>query len=814
MQIKGRLTKYPLVLSLSALALLSGCGGGGSGNGTPDTATDVTPAGHTVSNNVANDRAASLVAQMTLAQKIALVHGHGAPNMALTYSGLNYPEVAGAYSEAVAYIPDIPALGIPANNMVDTASGVMVTGLNATALPSTVGLASSWNPKLAYQYGRRIGIETRVLGFATSLGGGINLIRDPRNGRGFEYMGEDPILAGEMAAQRTIGIQNQQVMATIKHMGFNDYETNRYVANSVVDEQTMRETELLGFEIAVKKSAPSYIMCAFNQLNGTYSCENDDLLNGILKKDWGYQGMVVSDWGATASTITAANHGLDEEEPSQDSDDTEVPTMVQMLMGGPFFINALSEAVVAGDVPMSRLDDMVLRKVRTMIAVGLLDNPPTRGVVDETAGEADAKQVADQSLVLLKNAVPSDSADNRPLLPLNKQGVQRIAVIGMFADAGVLSGGGSGGNAPLVENQVQGCGQLPISPYPSCPNFIGVAPLTAIQAEFPHATVTYADGTDTAKAVADAQAADITLVFGGQWLSEGSDKPDLHLDNPNTDTSGIFTYDQDALIEAVAAEAKRTVVILETGGPVVMPWLSQVDAVLEAWYPGVNGAYSIADILSGDVNPSGKLPVTFPQSVDDLVQPNLPTNLGDMLGTGVLFRSMAHYLIPALGQETYDALRTVNFDEKLVSNGYKWMDANHLTPLFPFGYGLSYSSFSYSGASAAVSDADNVTVTFTISNTSNLAGDEIGQVYATLPANVPGHTQPPKKLVGWARVSLAGGASKEVSVVIPKKYLSTWDAQTSHSWVLTPGAYTFTISDSADTDASTNTLTTRLEIAG
>lgn len=806
----GRRTK--LASLISTLLLLSACGGGGSGTST-STTTDATPAGHTVSDNEADRRAASLVAQMTLAQKISMVHGHGAPNMALTYTGLNYPEVEGAYVEAVAYIPGIEALGIPDNNMVDTASGVMVNGLDATALPSTVGLASSWNTELAHLYGRRIGIETRALGFSTALGGGINLIRDPRNGRGFEYMGEDPILAGELVAQRTIGVQSQQVMSTIKHLAFNDYETNRYISNSVVDEQTMRETELLGFEIGITKSAPSYIMCAFNQLNGVYACENEDLLTNILKQEWGYQGMVVSDWGATASTINAANHGLDEEEPSQDSDDTEVPAMVQMLMGGPYFINALSEAVTSGQVPMSRLNDMVFRKVRTMIAIGIVDNPPTRTVIDETAGEADAKTVADQSMVLLKNAVAQNSADNAKLLPLSNHNITSIAVVGMYADSGVLSGGGSGGNAPLVDNQVQGdCGQLPISPYPSCPNFIGVSPLAALKAEFPKAAITYVDGTDTNAAIAAAQAADVTIVFGGQWLSEGTDRTDLNLDSPATDSSGIFTYDQNALIEAVAPKAKRTVVVLENGGPVVMPWLSQVDAVLEAWYPGVRGANAIADILSGDVNPSGKLPVTFPASVNDLVQPTLPTNLGSFLGSPVLFRSMAGYIIGALGQETYDALRTVNYSEKLAWNGYKWMDANGLTPLFPFGYGLSYSSFDYSNAAATVGSDDTVAVSFTLTNSSDVAGTEIAQVYATLPSNVPGHPQPPKKLVGWSRVELAAGESKTVTVNVPRKYLSTWDAETTKSWVLTPGTFTFTISDSADT-SSANTLTTSVAIA-
>lgn len=800
------------MVSLSFLTTLTACGGGGGPSDTAvDTNTGNDDLGGTVVTNDPDKRADSIIDQMTLSQKVSLVHGYGAPNAATSYSYIGYPVVQDAFAESVGFIRGIPQLGIPDNNMIDASNGLNVPNKNATSLPSTVGLAASWNKDLAYKYGRRIGAETRALGFATALGGGINLIREPRNGRGFEFMGEDPILTGELAAERTLGTQSEHVIGTIKHFAFNDYDTNRYVANMIVDEQTMHETELLAFEIAIKKGKPGYVMCSFNQVNGTYACGNKHLIQDILKDDWGFKGIVLSDWGATPSTVDAANAGMDEEQPGQMTDDTEVPQMMKMLMGGPFYINALKTAVNDNEVPMSRLNDMVHRKLRTMISVGLLDNPPQRTSIDEAAGEKDAKLIADQSIVMLKNAVPNNGEDDAPILPLAKNTTQSIAVIGMYADSGVLSGGGSGGNSALIENQVQGCGQLPISPYPSCPNFIGVAPLNAIKAEFPNATVTYLDGKDVNAAVAAAKQADVTILFGGQWQSEGSEKQTLNLDSPTTDSSGIMDYDQDALFASVAQQAKRTVVVLETGGPVVMPWLADVDSVLEAWYPGVRGGSAIADILSGDVNPSAKLPMAFPASVADVPQPDLPTDLGAATGMGWMPRSLEGMVKRSMGEEQYEAMRAITYTEKLAWNGYKWMDENNITPLFPFGFGLSYSTFDYSGIYASADAQDNVTVTFNITNTSNVDGAEVAQVYVSLPDNVPGNKQPPKKLVGWSRVELSAGETKAVTVNVPKKYISTWDARNTHSWILTPGTYTFIVNDSAANE-SPNKLSTIVQI--
>ncbi len=801
---------------LSITALLYGCGGSGSSSGA-NTSTDTSiPAGHSVSDAEADSRANSMLAQLTLAQKIDIVHGHGSPVGQLGYIGLNYPSVPGAMDLAVGYVPGIDAIGLPENNMVDASSGVTAEGLQATSLPATVALASTWSPDIAYAYGSRIGLEARTLGFTTALGGGVNLIRDPRNGRGFEYLGEDPILAGELAAKRTIGVQENKILSTIKHFAFNDIETNRMIGNSVVDEQTMRETELLAFEIAITKGKPAYVMCAFNQVNGQYACENDYLLNQVLKGEWGYQGMVMSDWGAQSSTIDAALNGLDEEQPGQDKQDTEIPYFMSLYMGGPWFIDDLADAVTNGDVPLSRLNDMVFRKIRSMIAMGVVDEPPQApGDINESAGNVDAKAFADASIILLQNKVPANAEQTSKVLPAKAAEINSIVVVGNHADKGVLSGGGSGGAAPLIENQVDECGQLPISPYPSCPTYIGVSPLTAIEEEYPNATVTYFEG-DDADAAADAAAnADLTLIFAGAWFSEGTDNADMKLSSPANNDTGVYTYDQDALIATVAAKAKRSVVVLETGQPVLMPWVDKVDGIINAWYPGVRGAYAIADIISGDVNPSAKLPVTFPKAESDLVATSLPTNLGTFLGATVSIKSLAsyikYYVDLYLGDGAYDYLRQVFYTEKLAWNGYKWMDKNNIEPLFAFGHGLSYSTFTYSDVSASETSDGDVDVSFTIANTSDIDGTEIAEVYVSLPDNVPGNEQPPKRLAGFSRVSINAHDSSKVTVSIPRKYISTWDVD-SQAWITTSGSYTFTVADTSALADTTNVLTTSITI--
>ncbi|WP_246088913.1 beta-glucosidase family protein [Paraburkholderia guartelaensis] len=707
----------------------------------------------------ADRRAAVLVSQLTLDEKIQLVHGTGIPTVGL---GGPFP----SWVQGAGYIPSVSRLGIPPLATADSAGGVNVQNAHTTAFPAPIGLASSWDVALAGAYGARIARELRVLGYAEGLGGGVNLAREPRDGRTFEYMGEDPVLTGTMSAARTMGTQSQDVIATVKHYAMNDQETNRMTSNSVVDERTMRETELLAFEIAVREGHPGNVMCSYNLVNGVYACQNPELLTTILKKEWGFKGKVQSDWTANHSTVASAMAGLDEEQPG------DLGTAGAGFGIQSYFSSALKAAVQAGSVPVSRLNDMVFRKLRTMIALGVMDNPPTPGgSVDQTAGNRDALTVAHESIVLLKNG--SASGSNQPVLPLAANGLHSIVVIGGHADVGVMSGGGSGGVPAADGNAVSGC-QSGNPLLSSCATWYKSSPYNAIKAKAPQATVTYFDGTNAAAAASAAGNADVAIVFATQWESEGTDLANLSLPDNKADPSNQL-YDQNALINAVAAKAKRIIVVLENGSPVTMPWLDSVHGVVEAWYPGVQGGQAIADILFGDVNPSAKLPITFPRQEADLPQPTIdPNNLNVVYSEGLLM-------------------------------GYRWYDAKNIDPLFPFGYGLSYTTFSYSGLRTHADQGGNVIATFTVANTGSRAGAEVAQVYATLP---PGLGEPPQRLVGWAKVALRPGQSQQVSVVIPARRLATWNV-TTHSWQVHGGSY---VIRAASSSRDTNALSARVAV--
>jgi beta-glucosidase len=792
-----------------AMLLMAGCGGGGASSATNDSQT-VASTGQLTADQIADDRANKILATMSLSQKIQMVHGVGYVSLDGTTLGYGYNMKPAGVLPGAGAIMGLPELGIPTLNLVDASSGVNMVNSNATSLPSTIAVAASWDTSLSELFGRRIGIEARALGFAEALGGGINLARDPRDGRTFENLGEDPILAGEIVAGRTIGVQANQVISTVKHFAFNNYETNRYISNSVIDEQSMRETELLGFEIGIQKGKPGNVMCAFNQVNGSYSCEHTQML-GWLKNEWGYRGIVQSDWGANNSTVASANAGLDEEQPSQTSDDQKVPDLMKFIVGTPYYINALTSAVASGAVPMARLDDMVRRKLRTMIQLGIMDKPPAAGgTVDEVNGNLDALKVARESMVLLQNRTAS--GDAAPVLPLSASLVKTIAVIGGHADKGVLAGGGSGGNAPVNGTADTSCPAPPDALFGTCANWYHSVPLDEIRKKYPAAMVTFYSGLDAAAAAEGAAKADVAIVFATAFEGEGRDLPTLALPSPSIDANNA-QYDQDALISAVAAKAKRTVVVLETGGPVLMPWLSQVHAVLEAWYPGIRGAQAIADILSGDVNPSGKLPVTFPVRDADLPQPVLPTDIASMIGLPVAPRSLVPTFAAQMGADALAYLRSVNYAEKLWV-GYKWYDAKQIKPLFPFGHGLSYTTFDYAATKVSADADQNVTVSFKLTNSGTRAGSEVAQVYVALPAGTPGNPQPPKRLVGWKKVTLNAGQSTDVSIQVPAKYLSYWDAADKHRWVLQAGAYRFSVSPSSAMSVEANPLTQKITLAG
>ena len=664
-------------------------------------------------------RADMVIAEMTLGEKIQMVHGTG---WGALRPGAPIPPGS---NEGAGFVPGIERLGIPAINMADSAVGVRMAAVEsryATLLPSALGAAASFDPEAAYLYGSVIGRELRDQGFNMSIGGGVDLIREPRNGRNFEYTGEDPILAGTMAGQLMKGLQAQQVMGDIKHYAFNDQETGRNILNVTLDKRSMRETDLLAFQIAVKIAQPAGVMCAYNKVDGDYSCENDYLLNQVLKKEWGFQGWVLSDWGGTHSTTKAALNGLDQEMP-----------------GGDFFGAPLEKAVDSREVPEARLNDMVHRILRSMFACGVIDNPPVRSVTDPFQGLEDAQHIAEESIVLLKN--------DGDLLPLDAARVTSIALIGSHADVGVLSGGGSAqvdppGGDPVTHKKGGSPWMHPVW-FPS-------SPLKYIRAKAPQATVQYDDGADPAAAAKLAKASQVAIVFVNQFMSEGRDAATLGLPD-----------NQDALVSAVAAANPHTIVVIESGGPVSMPWVGNVNGVLEAWYPGIGGAQALAAILFGDVNPSARLPVTFAKSDADLPHPEVP---------GIDLK-------PPNRPPPFD----VNYTEGL-KVGYKWFEAEHKQPLFPFGYGLSYTTYAYSALKA---DANTRTVSFTVTNTGRRAGAEVAQVYVTLPSAAG---EPFKRLIAWERVQLKAGESKTVTLPLDPLYLSIFNAG-KDGWELVAGDY-------------------------
>ncbi|MBZ5655058.1 MAG: glycoside hydrolase family 3 C-terminal domain-containing protein [Acidobacteriia bacterium] len=679
----------------------------------------------------ADERADLLLQQMTLDEKIQLLHG----SMAFDFPKYPRPERA---LGGDGFVPGIARLGIPDLNLIGAGVGVTNLGKRpngqSTPLPSSLAETATWNPRLAYEFGTVIGKETRDQGFNVSLGGGNDILREARNGRNFEYHGEDPVLAGKIIGPELKAIQDQNVIADIKHYAVNCQETDRMGVSSNLDKRALRELDLLAFEIGIQESGVGTVMCAYNRVNGIYSCENDYLLNQVLKKDWGFPGWVMSDWGATHSTVNAALAGLDQE-----------------FYESKFFSAPLKHAVEKGEVPSSRIDDMVHRILRTMFAVGVIDHSPVVQPIDVKGGAAVAQRVEEEGVVLLKNA------SNQ--LPLSKSSIHSIAVIGSHADVGVISGGGSAQVDPVGGNA------FPTPPPPGPLGFLSVvvwdpsSPLRAIRSKAPSAKVEYNEGADPASAAKLARASDVAIVFANQHTHENADLPNLSLPD-----------NQDTLIKQVAAANAHTIVVLETGDPVLMPWLDQVSAVLEAWYPGARGGDAIANILFGDVNPSGKLPISFPKSEADLPHATIPAPSTPPK------EPTEEELNPP------PALIDANYTEGL-KVGYRWFDAENKEPLFPFGFGLSYTSFAYS--ELKITSGSQPQVSFRLKNTGSRAGAETAQLYLGLP---PSAGEPPKRLVAWKKVQLAPDKEETVTLKLDPRLMSIFNVE-KNDWELVPGDY-------------------------
>jgi beta-glucosidase len=660
---------------------------------------------------------------MNQEQKMQLIFGYFAKDL----ESENYHTPALARPFSAGYIPGIESLCIPSQWQTDAGVGVATQITNTprerVALPSGIATAATWNPKLAYAGGKMIGHEARISGFNVQLAGGINLAREARNGRNFEYAGEDPLLAGIMVGEEIRGIQSNHIISTIKHFAINNQETDRTTVDALIDPAAARVSDLLAFQLAIEKGDPGSVMCSYNIVNHVYACENEWLLNDVLKTSWKYQGYVMSDWGAAHSAIQAANSGLDQE--------SGFPFDKQ-----PFFQDPLSQALKAGLVSQQRLDDMVSRILRQMFAKGLFDDPVTSDLSEQIDYLADGKisqADAEEAMVLLKN--------KNALLPL-QLGAKRIAIIGGHADVGVLSGGGSSQVYPVggspVANEGPGAFPGPKVFYPSS--------MLNVLRQKNSGPITYVSGRNLSEAVTLAEQSDTVIVFATQWTAESLDAGSLSLPDG-----------QDELISAVAKTNPHTVVVLETGGAVTMPWLNQVGAVLEAWYPGTRGGEAIARVLIGEVNPSGHLPVSFPAAESQLPRAKIES-------TGL-----------------------VDYNIEGAAVGYKWFDSRGLTPLFPFGYGLSYTSFKYSNLKLAKGQ-----IQFQMKNQGGRAGHAVAQVYVSGPKA----WEAPKRLVGWRKLALAPGEKSMGHFKIDPRLLAIFDSKVN-KWKILAGDYSFTLAESA-----------------
>lgn len=662
----------------------------------------------------------SLIAQMTLEEKAGLC------------SGLDFWHLKG-----------IERLGIPSIMVTDGPHGLRKQaadadhlGLNesvpATCFPSAVGLASTWNRELTRQVGEALGQECQAENVAVLLGPGANIKRSPLCGRNFEYFSEDPYLSSQMAASHIRGVQSQGVGTSLKHFAANNQEHRRMSTDAVVDERTLREIYLASFEHAVRDAQPWTVMCAYNRVNGEYASEHEELLTGVLRDEWGFEGIVVSDWGAVNERVKALEAGLELEMPSSSG------------LGEQKIIAAVQNGTLAE----AKLDQAVERLLNIIFKA--VDEQRENAVYDQEAHHQLAKEVAMESMVLLKN-------EDR-LLPLTKQG--KIAVIGTLATKPRYQGGGSSHILPtkldnVFEEIVQAAGGAEVF-------FAEGYPLEhdEIDAEL------------MAKAKETAQNADVAVLFIGlpdRYESEGYDRE--HLSIPQN---------QIALIEAVASVQPNLVAVLSNGAPIEMPWLPKVKAVLEGYLGGQALGGAIASLLFGDANPSGKLAETFPMKLSD---------------------NPSYLNFPGDGDK-------VEYKEGIFV-GYRYYDAKEIEPLFPFGHGLSYTEFSYRDMSISakeIADSDTVKISVFVKNTGKTAGKEIVQLYVRdIQSSV---TRPEKELKGFEKISLKPGEEKKVTFTLDKRSFAYYNVELK-DWHVETGEFEILIGKSSREIVLRDTLLVR-----
>jgi beta-glucosidase len=683
-----------------------------------------------------------LIPRLTLDEKIGLVHANG-----LFRSG------------------GVERLGIPYLWTDDGPQGVREeVGLNswnaagrtddfATALPPGLTIAATWNPALAEEAGKVIGEEACARGKNVLLGPGVNIVRTPLCGRNYDYYGEDPWLSGRIAVGYIRGLQEEDTVACVKHFALNNQETQRGSVSVEADERTLREIYLPAFEAGIKEGGAMAVMSAYNKFRGVYCSQNDYLLNQVLRKEWGFKGGVISDWGGTHETAGAGTVGVDLEMGSR-------PPYNKFFLG-----DAYEAGIKAGTYPLSTLDDKVRRDLRMLFASGAVDGRKP-GSINTPAHLEVARRMAEEGIVLLK--------DEGSVLPIDLGKVRSIAVIGENAVRKFAAGAGSAGVKAFRETTAlegilaragkaanvtysQGYRQPEVH-FAAKADIAGVRKMELTEAS-PEEAKDMAD-----RAVAAARGADLVIFVGG--LShragaddEGTDRRDLALPAHQAD-----------LITQVIAANPRTIVVLINGSPVDMdPWLAKVPGVLEAWYGGSEAGTGLAAVLFGDVSPSGKLPCSFPRSLADT-----PAAQG--------------------GPRAYPGVDgVVHYDEGLFV-GYRWYDTRKIEPLFPFGYGLSYTTFGYANLRVTPTGPDTAHVDCDITNTGTRAGAEVVQLYVR--PGKEGVERPEKELKAFAKVSLAPGETKTVGMELNARSFAYYSPE-KHAWAVEAGTFGIMVGSSS-----------------
>ncbi len=692
-------------------------------------------------------------------------------------------KVAMTHAQSKFSSPGVPRLGIPEVWCTDGPHGIRPevlwdewdqagwTNDSCTAFPALSCLAATWDREMSLLFGRSIGQEARYRKKDILLGPGINIARTPLNGRNFEYMGEDPFLAGQMVVPYVRGVQENGVAACVKHFAVNNQETRRTATNSVVDDRTLYEIYLPAFKAAVKEGGAWAVMGSYNLYNGQFNCHNKRLLKDILKGEWGFDGVVVSDWGGCRDTDEAITNGLD----------MEYGTWTNGLRGAAsdsyrnyHLADPYLERLADGRADTRDLDDKASRILRTIFRTSMSSEAHWGSFNSPEHYEA-ARRIAAAGTVLLKNG---------GALPLKVPAGGRLVVLGENAIKKMVVGGGSSNLKTKYE----------------------ITPLEALQEAFPDATVewerayvgdtsTSYNKVDTGQDLSDPRSfeqllsdaldkvrgADAAVFIGG--LNKSANQ-----DNESTDKLDIvLPYRQDEVIEALAAAVPSLIVVNISGSPVAMPWADKVDAIVQGWYGGSESGHALADVLTGAVNPSGRLPFTFPRSVAD----------------GPLKTDRQYPGIQEEGKKWWQEY----YDEG-VFVGYRWYASQGIPVQFPFGHGLSYTTFRYDGARLSKSSVkcsgsfdtesggDTVlTASVNISNTGERDGAEVVQVYIAPPAG--GAERPVKELRGFEKVAIKAGESARVSVSIPRRAFSRFDAQ-AHRWVVDPGTWTVLIGSSSE----------------